>query len=180
MGHSSITDTAIYYTSANKVTAAATASRDLPSESDAIWYQCSDLPIRWRQTASEIQIQLLNIPNSVTSAKELKVIFEPYNITVSNTVTKEIYLEGELARGVIPEDCTWILTNSTSAAAGSSRPSTSCTAAADQQSSGTQLIAAAAAGPLLPAAAAVAGGPVYGEGRLILHLTKMNLELYER
>lgn len=174
-----------------------------------MWYQAADLPIRWRQTASEVHLQLLNIPPHVNSARQLTVTLEPYSIRVAHKTTGEVYLAGEFARGVVPEESTWtfskatgigIAMNSSSSGGGRSSKggsglvgsnsasfdaitpvvaasgSTGLDAVASPAAAAVNALAAAVA----PAAADIAAVQQYGEGRLQVLLSKMNLELYER
>lgn len=48
----------------------------------------------------------MHVPCSL-SAKLLSVTIEPYHIRVQNKITQQVYLEGELERGVVPEECVW-------------------------------------------------------------------------
>ena len=86
-----------------------------------------------------------------------------------------VLLEGQLERGIIPEDSTWILEPPQQGAGGRSGQSSDTTTALMQLSSiGSRALAAPVA-----AALAVAAPNVPGEGRLQLTLVKLNLELYE-
>jgi hypothetical protein len=121
----------------------------------------------------QVMVQLLELPSSITAARQLSVTLEPYTIRVEHKTTGQVFLQGELARGIVPEDSTWTFSpppNSNSHA--SSRASNSSSSSSD---------AAATAGVVACAvhsnAAAV---EEFGEGRLQLQLTKLNLELYER
>lgn len=51
---------------------------------------------------------LTSLPPGVT-AKMLRVTIQPYQVEVRHRVTGEVYLEGDLERGVVPEDSCWVM-----------------------------------------------------------------------
>lgn len=79
---------------------------DAAEKPEEVWVELADGSCRWRQTAGEIRILALKVPPDL-SARNLHVEFAPYHVFVRNKVTNETYLEGQLHRGVIPEDCFW-------------------------------------------------------------------------
>eukprot|EP00879_Flechtneria_rotunda_P021872 GHRR01023067.1.p1 GENE.GHRR01023067.1~~GHRR01023067.1.p1 ORF type:complete len:293 (+),score=96.18 GHRR01023067.1:832-1710(+) len=170
------------------------ANRECPT--DAVWYESLDHSYRWRQTAGEVQLQLLNMPDTVTSAKQLNVAIEPYNIRVLDRCTGEVYLDAELARGLVPEDSTWTFCTPSAAAGSNAAAATKHLPAIAQQAmadtnhpsltkqhsrslgpgSGSQAMVVVPA----PATSIQDASGAVGEGRMQLYLAKMNLELYER
>jgi len=72
-----------------------------------IWTQLSDGSCRWRQSSSEVKLIALKVPADV-KAGDFDVQIRPYYIRVSNKQSSEIYLEGTLERGIIPDESTWI------------------------------------------------------------------------
>jgi len=40
--------------------------------------------------------------------RELAVSLQPFQIKISNARSGEVYLEGELKRGIVPEDSVWM------------------------------------------------------------------------
>lgn len=80
--------------------------RDVPCE---VWYEPAGGGYRWRQSASEVQLQLLALPPAITRAAQLRVSIEPYELRVAHASSGAVYLRGSLARGVVPADSTWTL-----------------------------------------------------------------------
>lgn len=70
------------------------------------WVEMGDDSCRWRQSGSEIKVIVLKVPRDLPP-KHLEVIFEPYKLSVQNKVTGEVYLAGQLYRGIIPDECFW-------------------------------------------------------------------------
>jgi hypothetical protein len=126
-------------------------------------------------TLAQVLIQLLSLPPSITSSRQLSVTFEPYSIRVQAKTTGEVFLQGELARGIVPEDSTWtfIPVPQSSSSSSSSRGVSSVTASSGGGGAGAVVCTAGST-----AVAAVTAE--YGEGKLLLQLAKMNLELYGR
>ncbi|KAF8055469.1 TTC28 [Scenedesmus sp. PABB004] len=129
-------------------------ARELPDDGAVAWCQPADLPLRWRQTAGTVLVQLHGLPASVTSARQLRVALAPCRLAVALAASGEVLLEGELTRGIAPDASTWTLESPPP------RPS----------------VPAGPAGGCAALAAAPGGA---GEGVLLLELTKLNLELYE-
>jgi hypothetical protein len=55
-----------------------------------------------------VKVLLTSLPPGVT-AKMLRVTIQPYQVEVRHRVTGEVYLEGDLERGVVPEDSCWVM-----------------------------------------------------------------------
>ncbi|KDD73520.1 hypothetical protein H632_c2095p1 [Helicosporidium sp. ATCC 50920] len=72
-----------------------------------VWAELADGSCRWRQTGSEIKIVALKVPPELPP-RELAVEFQPYSLRVANRKTGKVYLEGELERGIVPEECVWM------------------------------------------------------------------------
>jgi hypothetical protein len=129
----------------------------------------------------QVLVQLLDLPCSITSARQLAVIIEPYTIRVERKATGQVLLQGQLARGIVPEDSTWTFTPPPKNSQTSNITNNSSSSSSSSSSSG---VGAAAAGLVACAvgsnAVEIAAAEQYGEGRLLLLLTKLNLELYER
>lgn len=79
---------------------------DASEKPQEVWTELLDRSCRWRQTGSEILIQALTVPKD-TRPRDLLVTFQPYSMKVASKVTGEVYLEGQLERGVVPEECWW-------------------------------------------------------------------------
>lgn len=79
-------------------------STDIPG--NEVWAQPRDSLCRWRQSAGEVRVMVLKVEKGVEPA-QLKVDIEPYFLRVSHRLTGEVFLEGELDRGVIPADSYW-------------------------------------------------------------------------
>ncbi|KAL4533791.1 hypothetical protein Ndes2437B_g03116 [Nannochloris sp. 'desiccata'] len=91
---------------------------------EEVWVELADGSCRWRQTAGEIRIIALKVPSDL-APRQLKVDISPYHVKIyrvkesknakktqgkqKNDVEQEeeIYLQGRLHRGIIPEDCFW-------------------------------------------------------------------------
>jgi len=71
-----------------------------------VWVEIADGSCRWRQSGSEIKVIALKVPPNL-SARHLIVQFEPYRLCVKHKDTGEVYLEGTLHRGIIPDACFW-------------------------------------------------------------------------
>lgn len=136
-----------------------------------MWYEAPDAAYRWRQTASRVLLQLHALPDHITTAKQLKVTIKPFTLRVQEHTSgsePELLFEAQLARGVVPEDSTWVFVR-----AAAWRP------AGSNGSSGSNAAVVSAA--LVPAANGVVSAFTGRQGCYILfELTKMNLELYER
>jgi tetratricopeptide (TPR) repeat protein len=94
---------------------------------EEVWVELADGSCRWRQTAGEIKIIALKVPPNLPP-RELKVDISPYHLKIYRQISekkktsgrkqekgilneegegKEIFLQGRLHRGIIPEDCFW-------------------------------------------------------------------------
>ena len=71
-----------------------------------VWVEIADGSCRWRQSGSEIKIIALKVPPNLPP-RHLEIQFEPYRLCVKHKETGEVYLEGKLYRGIIPDDCFW-------------------------------------------------------------------------
>ena len=71
-----------------------------------VWVETADGSCRWRQSGSEIKVIVLKVPTSCP-AKNVEVKFEPYAVRVKNKVTGDVYLDGTLHRGIIPDSSFW-------------------------------------------------------------------------
>ncbi|EIE23252.1 hypothetical protein COCSUDRAFT_63608 [Coccomyxa subellipsoidea C-169] len=77
---------------------------DRPEEA---WAQLVDGSCRWRQTGSEVKLIALKVPADVPP-RELAVSLEPFHIRVAHALSGEVYLEGDLERGIVPEESVWM------------------------------------------------------------------------
>ncbi|KAL4859604.1 Serine/threonine-protein phosphatase T [Chlorella vulgaris] len=73
---------------------------------EEVWTELMDGSCRWRQTGGEVKVLALKVPQELPS-RQLAVDIQPYSVKVWNRSSGEIYLEGGLERGVVPEDCFW-------------------------------------------------------------------------
>lgn len=78
-------------------------SSEKPEE---VWAEICDGSCRWRQSSSEVKVIALKVPQDL-SPKDLHVEFMTRYLQVKHKHTGEVYLEGELERGVVPQDCFW-------------------------------------------------------------------------
>lgn len=85
---------------------------DASDKPEEIWAELADGSCRWRQTGSEIRIIALHVPLELPP-RDLHVVIEPFHVYVANKMTKEVYLQGILHRGVVPEDSYWTLCGGT-------------------------------------------------------------------
>ncbi|GAX82303.1 hypothetical protein CEUSTIGMA_g9732.t1 [Chlamydomonas eustigma] len=81
-------------------------SKELPCSRRQVWCQISDGSCRWRQSSSEIQLLVLQIP-SERKAKHLEVVLGPHRLLVKDKKTSTVYLSGQLYRSVKPEGSSW-------------------------------------------------------------------------
>eukprot|EP00775_Hariotina_reticulata_P004755 gene4755-5005_t len=168
-------------------------SRELPQQQ--VWYQSADGSHRWRQTTSEVLIQLLALSEDIVSARQLTVELQPYEVKVTHRSTGEDLLLGHLCRGIIPEDSTWTLERDFARTAyttgpaiprsSSSSSSRTCVTAALRSITSDSTKRGGIIEPwhLQAVDGVVAyGGHVAQHKKycLLLQLSKMNLELYER
>jgi tetratricopeptide (TPR) repeat protein len=75
-------------------------------DTDETWVELADGSCRWRQTGGEIKVLALRVPQGLPP-RELGVNFEPFGLRVWHKITGEVYLEGRLHRGIVPEECFW-------------------------------------------------------------------------
>uniref|UniRef100_A0A1D1ZP65 CS domain-containing protein n=2 Tax=Auxenochlorella protothecoides TaxID=3075 RepID=A0A1D1ZP65_AUXPR len=79
---------------------------DAAEKPEELWAELADGSCRWRQTGAEVKVCVLKVPHTLRP-RQLSVTLEPYSIKVSNKDTGEVYLEGTLERGIVPEDSVW-------------------------------------------------------------------------
>lgn len=79
------------------------ASRDRPEE---VWAELLDGSCRWRQSASEVAIIALRVP-AKASKRDLDVVVDLHHISVTSRIDGCVYLQGELERGIIPDESVW-------------------------------------------------------------------------
>ncbi|KAK9824173.1 hypothetical protein WJX72_008288 [[Myrmecia] bisecta] len=72
-----------------------------------VWAEMADGSCRWRQTGSEVKIIALRVPKDLPP-KMLDVRLDIYAIRVANRATGEVYLAGDLERGIVPEESVWM------------------------------------------------------------------------
>lgn len=100
---------------------------DASEKPEEVWVELADGSCRWRQTAGEIRIIALKVPSDLPP-RQLKVDISPFYLKVYRILERqnakttgvkqneksfeqeeeeEVFLEGRLHRGIIPEDCFW-------------------------------------------------------------------------
>mmetsp|Transcript_2366 Transcript_2366/g.5467 ORF Transcript_2366/g.5467 Transcript_2366/m.5467 type:complete len:737 (-) Transcript_2366:58-2268(-) len=77
---------------------------DLPQE---VYVQLCDSSLRWRQSSDEVKIILLQVPPGLKASRDLVVEVLPDFLSCSHRNSGKVYFEGQLCRGVIPEQCLW-------------------------------------------------------------------------
>lgn len=65
-----------------------------------------DRACRWRQSSSEVVVIALTVPRDLPPG-QLDVQLTTQRLRIANAATQEVYLEGELERGVVPQDSVW-------------------------------------------------------------------------
>ena len=65
-----------------------------------------DRACRWRQSSSEVVVIALTVPRDLPPG-QLDVQLATQRLRIANAATQEVYLEGELERGVVPQDSVW-------------------------------------------------------------------------
>ena len=75
---------------------------------EEVWAGLSDGSCRWRQSASEVAIIALRVPASARKV-DLDVTIDMRRVRVASRRDGCVYLEGELERGVVPEESVWAL-----------------------------------------------------------------------
>ena len=79
---------------------------DSSEKPEEVWVELADGSCRWRQTAGEVRILALRVPRDLRP-RDVSVEITPFDLKIFNKVTNEVYLDGHLHRGVVPEDCFW-------------------------------------------------------------------------
>ncbi|PSC67238.1 Tetratricopeptide repeat 28 [Micractinium conductrix] len=79
---------------------------DQQEKPEEVWTEIADGSCRWRQSGGEVKVLALRVPADLPP-KQLAVDIQPYSLKVFNRSTGDVYLEGTLERGVVPEDCFW-------------------------------------------------------------------------
>ena len=79
---------------------------DASERPEETWVEIADGSCRWRQTGGEVKVLALKVPKDMPP-RHLAVSFDPFYLKVANKETGEVYLEGKLHRGVVPEECFW-------------------------------------------------------------------------
>lgn len=80
------------------------SNTDLPQE---VYAQLCDSSLRWRQSSDEVKIVLLTVPPGLKASKDLVVEVLPDFVKCANKASGDVYFEGQLCRGVIPEQSLW-------------------------------------------------------------------------
>ncbi|KAK9836972.1 hypothetical protein WJX81_003624 [Elliptochloris bilobata] len=80
---------------------------DAAERPEELWAQLADGSCRWRQSGSEVKVVALRVPRKVPP-RALAVTLDPYLIRVAHQATGEVYLEGELERGIVPDESVWM------------------------------------------------------------------------
>lgn len=78
-------------------------SSEKPEE---VWVEICDGSCRWRQSSSEVKLIVLKVPQNL-SPKDLHVEFKTRYLHVKHKHTGDVYLEGQLERSVVPQECFW-------------------------------------------------------------------------
>ena len=79
---------------------------DATEKPEEVWVELADGSCRWRQSGGEVRIIALRVPSNIPP-RNIRVDFAPFSLKVWNKESFEVYLEGRLHRGIIPEDCYW-------------------------------------------------------------------------
>ncbi|KAK3259309.1 hypothetical protein CYMTET_31684, partial [Cymbomonas tetramitiformis] len=80
---------------------------DAKEAKQQVWAEMSDGAAAWRQSADGLIVMGLKVPKELVSKSDLDVNIQMRYIRVSNRRSGEVYLEGQLHREVIPEECVW-------------------------------------------------------------------------
>lgn len=75
---------------------------------EEVWAGLRDGSCRWRQSASEVAVIALRVPAGLRKA-DLEVTIDLRSIRVSSRADGCVYLEGELERGIVPEESVWAI-----------------------------------------------------------------------
>jgi len=75
------------------------------SEPEPVWVQTNST--RWFQTTTEIYVIAYTVPKEMMKSSLLKVSFAPRQVHVSNKITGEVYVHGELENRIDPVASLW-------------------------------------------------------------------------
>ncbi len=78
-------------------------ARERPEE---VWAGMLDGSCRWRQSASEVAVIALRVPRDARK-HELDVLIDLHHIRVTSRTDGAVYLDGELERGIVPDESVW-------------------------------------------------------------------------
>ena len=73
---------------------------------EEVFVEISDGSCRWTQTGSEVRVLCLHVPTNL-SVSDLDVLIEARRITICHAGNGTVYLDGDLERGVVPDESTW-------------------------------------------------------------------------
>lgn len=73
----------------------------------AIRFEINDGSCRWRQSSSEVKVIALKVPRDAKPS-QLAISISPYHIKVASKESGEVYLEGQLERGIVPDASLWV------------------------------------------------------------------------
>ncbi|QDZ23050.1 CS domain-containing protein [Chloropicon primus] len=74
---------------------------------DEVYAQLCDSSLRWRQSSDEVKIILLQVPRGLKASRDLGVQMLPDFVKCASRSGEEVYFEGKLCRGIIPEQSMW-------------------------------------------------------------------------
>ena len=79
---------------------------------DEVYVELCDSSLRWRQSSDEVKIILLRVPAGLRASRDLHVQILPDYVkcatrNVARSGEGEVYFEGQLCRGIIPEQSLW-------------------------------------------------------------------------
>lgn len=77
---------------------------DLPDE---VYAELCDGSLRWRQSSDEVKVVLLRVPRDLKASRDLRVEIHSDSVRCASARSGEVYFEGALCRGVIPEQSLW-------------------------------------------------------------------------
>lgn len=81
---------------------------DAKERPEEVWAELKDGSCRWRQSASEVAIIALRVPDNAFKQR-LDVVVDLHHIRVACKDTGIVYLDGVLERGIIPDESVWAL-----------------------------------------------------------------------
>lgn len=73
---------------------------------EEVWAGMLDGSCRWRQSASEVGVIALRVPTDAPTC-DLDVLIDLHRIRVASRLDGTVYLEGELERGIVPDESVW-------------------------------------------------------------------------